>query len=126
MLLRRTTRTLTSWVACLAILMSVLAPTLSLAFGSSAMDWSQICSTTNTTADATLSRDSRQPTPVAHVFEHCPYCSLHGHLAGLPPAPLDIDVLLPLSFEAPALFFSAPRTLHAWVVAQPRAPPAFS
>jgi|JI10StandDraft_1071094.scaffolds.fasta_scaffold145131_2 hypothetical protein len=58
-----------------------------------------------------------------HLFEHCPACTLHATDVGMPPAPLVLA--MPMAQAAvPHLFLAAPRTLHAWLAAQPRAPPA--
>jgi len=115
-------------LALLAMLAFALVPglsrVLSHARGDSAA-WAEICSAQ--VAPRALQADASRPEPAsgaaAHL-EHCPMCSVAGHAAGMPPAPL--------SFAAPAvtegrprLFYAAPRPLFAWLAAQPRAPPLF-
>ncbi|WP_085316148.1 DUF2946 domain-containing protein [Derxia lacustris] len=119
-------RRLASWLALLAVLMAALAPTISqaLAARDAAPQLVRVCS-----VDGDKWRpfaiERKQPASHhgAHAFEHCPFCSLHADAAPLPAQPVALP--LPLaSDEAPAAFLDAPRTLHAWASAQPRAPPA--
>ena len=64
--------------------------------------------------------------PKASDLEHCPFCSPHANEMAPPPAPSALP-LAPVRAEAvPALFLAAPRPLHAWTSAQPRAPPLAS
>ena len=125
----RPLRALTSWIAVLAILMAALAPTISHALGSKASaNWIDICSSVGAKwVQPNAEPTGKAPNPAAaHVFDHCPYCSLHANATGLPPT--SVTLALPLVFgdEFPIAFLAAPRTLHAWVSAQPRAPPLFS
>lgn len=120
------TRAIASWVAILAILMSAMAPTLSHAFGiQKNLAWLEVC--TSVGAKRVASDDGAResaPAPAnAHPLEHCPYCSLHTDLVLIPPGSTISLLLLALSQEFPAAFLAAPRTLHAWIHAQPRAPP---
>ncbi len=122
-----TRRRVTAWIAALAVLLGALAPALSHALASTqGKQWIEIC-TSSGSKWVKLSDDGtdEQPLP-AHSLEHCPFCSLHLPAPGLPPAPLSLTLPLRLSHEVPLAFLSAPRTLHAWVSAQPRAPPLFS
>jgi hypothetical protein len=126
---RRTTRVLTSWMAVLAILMAALAPSISHALESkNGPSWVEICTSVgakwvNAGGDA---GDEAPSFPGAHPQEHCPYCSLHVNAIAIPAAPVAVfPVLLPAG-DFPIAFLAAPRTLHAWVSAQPRAPPRFS
>lgn len=127
MLSKPAKRTFTVWWALAAMLMMALAPTLSLGMqakaGGSLVELCTALGTRWVTLDAAEpgTAESRPDTP-AHLFEHCPYCALHADTLG--PAPSVPAVgLLPLNFEAPRLFLAAPRTLHAWLAAQPRGPP---
>lgn len=124
----RTHRRLTSWIAALAILLASLAPALSHAVASATgSNWIQICTAQGSKWIQAGEDGSEQAPASAHVLDHCPYCSLHAPTLGLPPAKA-LAHLPPvgLSHEVPRAFLSAPRTLHAWVRAQPRAPPLFS
>lgn len=111
----------------LAILLASLAPTLSHALASgSGSNWIEVCTIQGSKWVAADEDGSERAPASAHTFDHCPYCSLHAPTLGLPPvAGL---ILLPphRAHELPTAFLAAPRTLHAWVSAQPRAPPLFS
>jgi hypothetical protein len=111
---------LASWLALVAILLSAVLPMRAAPVDDAmALLGLDICS-----AAKAGTRD--QPdAPASHTNgEHCSACWL-GHPVALPPAPL-VALTQPrlLLGEAPALFFSAPRRLHAWVSAPSRAPPA--
>ena len=56
-------------------------------------------------------------------LEHCPWCHLQGADGAVPPAPVALQLAAPRAV-VPRLFLAAPHTLHAWLAAQPRAPPA--
>lgn len=118
---------MTSWIAALAILLASLAPSLGHALAlANGTTWIEIC-TTQGSKWIPAGKDGSQQAPAsAHVLEHCPYCSLHAPTLGLPPATQLAPLPLALGQELPLAFLAAPRTLHAWVSAQPRAPPLFS
>ena len=68
--------------------------------------------------------DEQVPAPGdAHGFEHCPCCLHHAKALAFPAAPLLPVPSSSLSQLLPAAFLGAPRTLYAWLSAQPRAPP---
>ena len=118
---------LTSWIAALAILLASLAPSLSHALASATgASWVEIC-TAQGAKWIQADEDGAEPAPAsANVLEHCPYCSLQAPTLGLPPATGWSQPPLRLAQELPLAFLAAPRTLHAWLSAQPRAPPPFS
>ena len=123
----RTHRRLTSWIAALAILLASLAPALSHALASATgSNWVEICTTQGSKWIQAGEDGSEQAPASGHALEHCPYCSLHAPALGLPPATDLAQLPLGLCHEVPLAFLSAPRTLHAWVSALPRAPPLFS
>jgi hypothetical protein len=117
-------RALTAWIAMLAILFGVLAPTLSHAVvpaAAQAVDF-PVCSAHAQTADA---KTPGLPEPAADFSKHCPYCAGQHHIPGL----------LPQAFAAlavadgailPPLFYRAPAPLFHWAAPQSRAPPAVS
>ncbi|MBV8380530.1 MAG: DUF2946 domain-containing protein [Paucibacter sp.] len=114
---------ITTWVAILAVLMMAFAPLISQAVGADAA-WQEICGADGArwvSADGASNGEPAQKS-AAHPLDHCPYCSLHVSVLGMPPAPL---VALPaqLDRDVPPAFLAAPRTLHAWRTAQPRGPP---
>ena len=123
----RAHRRLTSWIAALAILLASLAPALSHALASATgSNWTEICTTQGSKWIQAGEVGSERAPASAHVLEHCPYCSPQVPTFGLPPVTELTPLPLQLSHEVPLAFLSAPRTLHAWVSAQPRAPPLFS
>jgi hypothetical protein len=126
MRLAATTRRLATWIAALAILMAALAPALSHALGAQqAASWIEICSAQGSKWLPVDDDGSSKP-KAAHAFEHCPYCTVHAQGLGLPPVVPAVAHPAGLHDIAPQAFLAAPRTLHAWVSAQPRAPPLFS
>jgi hypothetical protein len=112
--------------------LSALAPTLSHAFRNDVpVGWIEICSLTGaklmkadvgTVAQGDKSGKSTDEGG-GHALKHCPYCSTHTTVLGLPPAALAGLRLDTLAFYVPELFLAAPRILFAWASAQPRAPP---
>lgn len=122
------TRRFVGWMACCAVLLAALAPAVSQALvfasGDSAA-WAEICSTAGLkrVQVAQGAEQSEPAAPADAMADHCPYCTLQSHAMAPPPVPASIASLPPLSFEAPLLFLTAPRTLFAWAAAQPRAPP---
>ena len=123
----RAHRRLTSWIAALAMLVVSLAPALSHALASATgQSWIEICTTQGSKWIQAGEDGSERAPASADVLDHCPCCSLHAPTLGLPPAQHLAHLPLRLTHEVPLAFLSAPRTLHAWVSAQPRAPPLFS
>ena len=128
MVFGRRLKALTSWFACFAILLSALGPALSHAVSARAPAvWSEICGVSgarlvelDTATDAGKSTDEGSG---VHALKHCPFCATHAGASGLPPAAPTGLTLDGLAFHLPELFLAAPRTLFAWVSAQPRAPP---
>lgn len=118
----RARRVLTSWMAVAAVLMAALAPALSSALGESA--GFAICSAAGAKAvPSGPGTGNPSPAPSAHLFEHCPYCSLHAQ-PGLLPSALSAGVrLLTLDTAVPALAPAVPHARQPWVRARPRAPP---
>lgn len=109
--------------------MAALAPSISHALvAESAASWVEVCSAAGAKwVNAGGDAGDTSPVPSgAHPLEHCPYCSLHASAIAVPPTPsAAVPVLLP-AHDLPIAFLAAPRTLHAWVSAQPRAPPSVS
>ena len=127
MLVPRAHARLISWIAVLAILLSALAPSLGYALQmSKGGDWVEICSTQGNKWVQVGEEGVQHAPAMAHVLDHCPYCSLHAPSLGLPPATDWARQPSGLAHEVPLAFLAAPRTLHAWLRAQPRGPPLFS
>jgi hypothetical protein len=118
---------LTGWIAALAILMVSLVPSLSHALApATGTNWVEVCTIHGSTWIQAGEEGTERTPASAHVLDHCPYCSLHAPTLGLPPVAGSTHLPLRLAHEAPLAFLAAPCTLHAWVSAQPRAPPSFS
>ncbi|MFG5410736.1 DUF2946 domain-containing protein [Piscinibacter sakaiensis] len=123
----RAHRRLATWFAALAILLASFAPSLSHALASaSGANWIEICTTQGSKRIAAGEAGSERAPAAAHVLDHCPYCSVHAPTLGLPPANASAPQPARLAYEFPLAFLAAPRTPHAWVSAQPRAPPLSS
>lgn len=127
MRLSRASRTLTSWMATLAILVVVCAPVISQIMGD--QGWQtlmQLCRSGGaiTVASSSLGQPPGSPEAPTHVFEHCPYCALQTDMPPLVSPALALPLQPTQADEIPAAFLHAPRTLHAWAQAQPRGPPA--
>lgn len=129
MVVTRGKRTVVAWIACFAVLLASLAPSIAQALqlgGPGA--WTEVCTALgNKLVAVDGSQDDSAPSvPAEHLLQHCPYCSLHVTALGMPPMPLSVPAWVPLDFAVPELLLAAPRTLFAWVTAQPRAPPPLS
>ncbi len=117
---------MTVWIACFAVLLSALAPSISQAINDSAANWAEICSVDGiklTKIDAAQNPASSVPADKGMHFEHCPFCFTHAGSVGLPPSAV---LTLPIAnndVAAPSLFYQAPRPLFIWAAAQSRAPP---
>lgn len=116
-----------AWLALVAILLMALAPVLSHALQvRGAATWSEVCTAQGArwvdVDGALVGAPADTHTTPAQVFDHCPWCSLHSGDALLPRLPA--AVALPAGVDTvPRLFLAAPRTLFAWLAAQPRGPP---
>lgn len=111
-----------SWVAIFAILLAALAPSVSYAVGSA--DGVSSIDVCTSQGSKWIQVGENGPEPASeHLLDHCLYCSLHTPTLGLPPAAPTALLTSRQAHEVPLGFLGAPRTLHAWVSAQPRAPP---
>ncbi|CAN5448036.1 DUF2946 domain-containing protein [soil metagenome] len=129
MIVTRSRKAVVAWIACFAVLLATLSPTIALALQREApADWMEVCTAMGTklvAADGTVG-DSTPALPGKHLLQHCAYCSLHVTALGMPPMPLSVPALTPFGDAVPELLLVAPRTLFAWATAQPRAPPQVS
>jgi hypothetical protein len=117
-----------TWLAVLAVLALVLAPTVSraLAFANGGSTWTEVCTPLGMKFQAVAETGEEAPAAQVGQLEQCGYCVLS---AGAAPLPVVASPDLPVAEAAkalPALFLQAPRTLFAWLSAQPRAPPSLS
>ena len=124
------TRRCAAWIACFAILLAALAPSISQAIANAKQEtgsgWAEICSVAGirfVQVDDGAS-DGGKSDGKAMQMEHCAFCSTHAGSVGLPPSP--VLPLLVASGTAifPALYYQSPAPLFIWSTAQSRAPPA--
>jgi Protein of unknown function (DUF2946) len=112
-------------MATLSVLFGAMAPTISAAFGlHNGAGVGQICSVqTELESAQRQTPDRRDSSPgIDHLFEHCPYCSLHVVHLGMPPAVVTTSVLA-LTFARHRYYLAAAPTLRTWSNARSRAPP---
>ena len=128
------TRRLAAWIACFAILLAALAPSISQAVANakqqSGSGWAEICSVAGirfvqVVEDGTT--EDGKSAGKAMQMEHCAFCSTHAGSVGLPPT----GPVLPLPVAMgtaifPALYYQSPAPLFIWSTAQSRAPPALN
>lgn len=119
---------LSAWIAIAAMLAFALVPTISraLAFADSGSGWTELCTSQGmqrvpVAADAAAAgHGGERATP---GFDVCGFCSLTGEASSPLIAAHPAPQLPSCSVEAPAAFWQAPRTLHAWAGVLARAPP---
>lgn len=126
----RALRHLFSWIVSATILAGALTPMMSHGQpGQGGKRFHEVC-----TAKGMQRIPVQDDAPVRgkgaaehKVMQHCLFCVSHSGTQGLPP-PADFVLRLPAygGRSYPPLYFNASRPLFAWMVAQPRAPPAFS
>ena len=124
------TRRFAAWIACFAILLAALAPSISQAVANAKQEsgsgWAEICSVAGirfVQVDAGATDDGKSAGK-AMQMEHCAFCSTHAGSVGLPPSPI---MPLPVASGTaifPALYYQSPAQLFIWSTAQSRAPPA--
>jgi len=113
------------WGTLIALVLATLAPGMAHALRQlrgDALPWAEICSASGGMRRLQLP-DSPEPGQVQHAFEHCTACVMPAPAAPPPPATANVDARADLAHTVPAALLRAPRTLHAWASAQPRAPP---
>jgi hypothetical protein len=133
MVLTRVQRRFTAWLAALAMVLSVLAPTLAQAVVASTerSGWVQVCSASGmfwVQADGG-GLDGASPasegSPMADVGTQCPWCQLHCPVAGLPTALASL-ALAAAPAQLPGDDMAAPPLADVWIAAPARAPPRFA
>lgn len=115
------------WIACLAIFLNALLPSLDYAVSKmiSPQEMVEICSAAGTkflpAEQVLLSKSS--PDTTHHQFKQCSFCATH---AGTFALPVDLSVRWMVSVGhalLPFLFYHSPKLLFSWLHAHPRAPP---
>ncbi len=125
-------RMLYAWIACLAVLFSALAPSISHALaytGAASAPGTIQIEVCTADGNKTILLDSTGnkkvvPNSVQHHFEHCPYCATHAGSFALPPPAMASFAVIGGHDIFPYLFYNAPARLFSWSCANPRAPPA--
>jgi hypothetical protein len=122
----------TIWIACFAVLMSALAPSISHAVGArgnAPATW-EICR-----ADGSISMEAgllaaqlaeKGAAPQAGMMQDCGYCLPHGGSVALLPPTIAGPGLMGANAVRAFLFYHAPQPLLALSAAAPRGPPAFA
>ena len=119
---------LATWAAFVAVLMAALAPAVSHALASRGdAGWVEVCTAEGSRWVQGSGGPGESQAPAgAHALDHCGYCTLHTDEPALPTAGPRTEPVPAATHALPIAFLRAARTAHAWVSAQPRAPPAFS
>jgi hypothetical protein len=125
------TRRFAAWIACFAILLAALAPSISQAVANAKQEsgsgWAEICSVAGIRF-VQVDNDgaaAEKSSGKAMQMEHCAFCSTHAGSVGLPPASPVLPLLVASGTAIfPALYYQSPSPLFIWSTAQSRAPPA--
>ena len=117
------------WIACIAILLAALAPTVSRALtvaSGLAVPSLEICSVAGgmTMLPSTLSTDAPDNSKGGMRMGDCPCCSMHAATLDIPPTTLVLASGEILTGLLPLLFYQSATPLFAWTPVQPRGPPA--
>lgn len=117
------------WIACVAILLNALAPSISHALtarsSTPAVPAMEICTAHGVQSVMAAGQpDGGDAGPSqAGSSEHCPFCLPHGGHVGLPPSDMPVRPIVAGSDLFPHLFYHAPYRLFSWAAANPRGPP---
>lgn len=127
--MNKTIRHIAAWMACFAILLVALAPSISHAITAAVKQstWVEICTSTGVKRVAVEEKQVINPFSSAKHdshYEECPFCRIQADTMGpLPPNILAPLVLEPVTTSRPRLFYDSPRTLFVWASTRSRAPP---
>ncbi|MET3131510.1 hypothetical protein AAKU55_001772 [Oxalobacteraceae bacterium GrIS 1.11] len=119
-------RRLHIWIACFAILINALAPSISHAIAALQVQSlsAEICRADGVPA---IASEQAAPAPLKNgkmaMGEHCGYCLAHAASFALPPTALAALGLFGGHAALPFLFYRSPQPLTAWSAARPRGPP---
>jgi hypothetical protein len=127
------TRRFAAWIACFAILLAALAPSISQAVANAKQEsgsgWAEICSVAGIRF-VQLADDGAadgKSGGKAMQMEHCAFCSTHAGSVGLPPtSPMLPQLVASGTAIFPALYYQSPAPLFIWSTAQSRAPPTLN
>lgn len=117
-------RSVVAWVACAAVLLAALMPTLSHALAADRVMNVMLAEICSTSGAAGADKSQRSPQQAGHL-QDCQYCQLQTDTPALP-VPLFAAGPVKLSTTRPTLFYQSPQALFSWVAASPRGPPRLS
>ncbi|EZP39872.1 DUF2946 domain-containing protein [Janthinobacterium lividum] len=117
------------WIACIAIFLATLAPTVSRALtvaSGMAVPSLEICSVAGgmNMLPATFSTDAPDTSKSGMRMGDCPCCSMHAATLDVPPTTLVLASGELITGLLPLLFYQSATPLFAWTPVQPRSPPA--
>lgn len=123
-------RTLTAWLAALALLCAGLLPLVSHAVVphlSASAGMVEVCTLSGMAwvkvdGQGAANSGSGESAP-GMAMGHCDWCATHAPGLGLLPSVATAQLPPAVLAAQPAAFWQAPRPLFAWAAAQPRAPP---
>ena len=123
--LKTATRYFAAWIAFLAMLFGVLAPSMSMSMSMSILEQNlamEVCSVGGMKMGDGAAAASSTKQAAKHI-QHCPLCVTHAGSFALPPTAGFAIPIVAVTYTHPPLFFHSPRPLAIWTVAQSRAPP---
>ncbi len=132
MRMNKITRQFAAWIACFAILLAALAPSISQTLHAaerSNISWMEICSAAGAKLIKVADDSSSHPTSPAKKnihSENCAFCSTHAGSFALPPTASFVFSIVTVANVFPPLFYQSHRPLFIWTIAQSRAPPLAS
>jgi hypothetical protein len=116
-------------VAAFALLLGAFAPAISAVIGPRHdQAYLEVCTAGGSMWVATSEGVADdEPSPMgSHGFKPCLFCGSHAAVPHGPPVAAVVFYVPHLTEARPPALLFAPRTLHAWTSAQPRAPPLSS
>ena len=123
----------TIWIACFAVLMNALAPSISHAMKTGVPATWEICRggagaamSAAGNADLVVVGMTKASQDSAAAMADCGYCLPHGGSVALLPSTITGLGLMGGHAQRPFLFYHAPQPLLALTAAPPRGPPAFA
>jgi len=117
-----------AWIACLAILFNAFVPVVShaLNLAPASAGKMEVCTAMGIEMlpMALPGEDGAQsPDKLLKSLTHCGYCATHAGTYGLPPQPAAVFAVIGGHDVFPPLYYTSPRPLFPWSLAQSRAPP---
>jgi hypothetical protein len=116
-----------SWLVCVALLLTLLAPSITRARQGGSVDaWASVCSANAVAGESITPSPGRSDLGHVHDNGVCGFCMLHVAMGGVPPSELALPAAFAVSTHGPVAVASAPVAIVAWRDSQPRAPPAIA